>query len=102
MRFSTQTVLWCVVIAQSVAIVVMALPKSQVYAATASGETIGAERKTRSRVERCGESPPPPKPHGRRYFPAPSDPAWAKTAAKLNPENAKEMLERNRLKITNV
>ena len=102
MRFSTQTVLWCVVVAQSVVIVVMALPKSEAGAAGAENTTLGAERKTRSRVERSGESPPPPKPHGRRYFPAPSDPAWAKTAAKLNPESAKEMLERNKLEITNV
>jgi hypothetical protein len=102
MRFSTQTVLWCVVVAQSVIIVVMALPKSQTNAAGAENTTLGAERKTRSRVERTSGHPTPPPPKGRRYFPPPSDPAWAKMAAKLNPESAKEMLERNKLEITNV
>src|SRR5688572_30625583 len=100
MRFSTQTILWCVVIAQSVVIVVMAMPKSQADATAEESATLGMERKTRSRVERSSEPSTPSKPERRRYFPAPTDPAWTKIAAKLNPESAKEMLERNRTEIT--
>jgi len=102
MRFSTQTVLWCVVIAQSVVIVVMALPKSQADASSAENATSGAERKTPSRVQRSSEPSTSSKPERRRYFPAPTDPAWTKIAAKLNPESAKEMLERNKTEITNI
>lgn len=102
MRFSTQTILWCVVIAQSVVIVVMAMPKSQADATAEESATLGMERKTRSRVERSSEPSTPSKPERRRYFPAPTDPAWTKIAAKLNPESAKEMLERNRTEITNI
>lgn len=102
MRISTQTILWCVVIAQSVVIVVLAMPKSQADASAAENHPLSGERKTPSRVQRSSESSAPAKPERRRYFPPPTDPAWTKIAAKLNPESAKEMLERNKTEVTNI
>jgi len=108
MRFSSHTILWCVVITQTVAIAVlvgMVIPHERAKA-TAATESAMAERKTRSRVERAGADSPASlasqREKGRRYFQPSTDPSWLKTAAKLTPATAKEMLERNTLEIVNL
>jgi hypothetical protein len=104
MRSSTQTILWCVVITQTVVIAVlvgMVIPRERAKA-TAASESAMAERKSRSRVERANDTLTPPPQKGRRYFTPSADPSWLKTASKLTPASAKEMLERNTLEITNL
>jgi hypothetical protein len=108
MRFSTQSLLWCAVITQTVVIVVlvgMVIPNERAKA-TAAVESIMAERKASSRVERTTSGSPTAltsqKEKGRRYFQPSTDPSWLKAAAKLTPADAKEMLARNTLEIVNL
>lgn len=100
-RIFTPSILWGIIIAQSVAIVVLLVPRETSPVANAESESTSPERRARTRTERIKEAPLPP-PKGRRYFAAPKDPDWTKTASTLNPEKARELLERNLRETTNV
>jgi len=101
-RIFTLPVLWSVIIVQSMAIAGLVATRTPSTAGSTSVEKEASpERRARPRSERVREAAPPP-PKGRRYFAAPSDPEWVKTASTLDPDKARQLLADNNRDITDV
>jgi hypothetical protein len=100
-RIFTPSILWGIIILQSVVIGGMLLSDRPDSAGATANETSVREKRSRIRNEQIREAKPPA-PKGRRYFAEPSDPEWKRHASTLNPERAKELLDRYAKEITNV